>query len=98
MDNSQADVKKLSFEDALKELQVIAEKLEKGDSPLQEAVNLYERGNVLKIHCEKLLKDAELKFEQLNKQTPKTPKQASLIDSPIEDSDSGDSSIEDSES
>ncbi len=91
MDNSQADVKKLSFEDALKELQVIAEKLEKGDSPLQEAVNLYERGNVLKIHCEKLLKDAELKFEQLNKQELKqTPKQASLIDSdsPSEDSES----------
>ncbi len=64
-DNRQQDVQNLSFEAALKELQTIAEKLEKGDSPLQQAITLYERGEKLQKHCEKLLKEAELKFEQV---------------------------------
>ncbi len=63
--SEQKNIAELSFEDALKELQEIAEKLEKGDSPLQEAMGFYERGDALKKHCEKLLSQAELKFEQV---------------------------------
>ncbi len=63
------DIANLSFEIALKQLQEIAEKLEKGDSPLQEAIGFYERGDLLKQRCEKLLKEAELKFEQVGETT-----------------------------
>ena len=38
----------LSFEDALKELETIVEKLERGEVSLDDAVAAYERGAVLK--------------------------------------------------
>ena len=64
-DDNQQEIQNLTFEAALQELQNIAEKLEKGDSPLQQAITLYERGEKLQKHCEKLLKEAALKFEQV---------------------------------
>ncbi len=64
-DDNQQEIQNLTFEAALQELQNIAAQLEKGDSPLQQAISLYERGEKLQKHCEKLLKEAELKFEQV---------------------------------
>ena len=59
------DVSKLSFEDALKELESIVDKLERGDVPLEKSIEIYERGAALKSHCEQKLKSAELKVEQI---------------------------------
>ncbi len=58
-------VKEMSFEDALRELETIVEKLERGDAPLEDSINIYERGAVLKAHCEAKLKDAQLKVEKI---------------------------------
>ncbi len=58
-------IETLSFEIALKELEQIAQKLEKGDSPLAEAIDYYERGGALQVHCEKLLQEAELRFDKV---------------------------------
>ncbi len=55
----------LSFEDALKELEVIVRKLEEGRVPLEEAVKDYERGAVLKEQCDRLLKNARLKIQEI---------------------------------
>ena len=60
-----APVDKLSFEDALKELEEIVAKLERGDVELEESIAIYERGAALKAHCEARLKSAELKVEQI---------------------------------
>lgn len=59
------DVKDMSFERALKELESIATRLERGDVELEESIAIYERGEVLKAHCDQLLKRAEAKVEKL---------------------------------
>lgn len=55
----------MSFEDAMRELEVIVRKLEEGKTSLEEAITSYERGAALKAHCEKKLKDARLRVEQI---------------------------------
>ena len=60
-----ADIKELSFERALKELESIVGRLERGDVELEESINIYERGEALKEHCDRLLKQAEAKVEKL---------------------------------
>lgn len=59
------DVKTMSFEDALAELEGIVNDLERGDVPLEKSISIYERGAALKNHCEAQLKAAELKVEQI---------------------------------
>lgn len=59
------DIAQLPFEKALLELEQIVQKLERGDVPLEESIAIYERGEVLKAHCEKLLKAAEMKVEKI---------------------------------
>jgi exodeoxyribonuclease VII small subunit len=56
---------KMSFEEALVELEVIVKKLEQGDVDLEQSITIYERGAALKSHCEARLKAAELKVEQI---------------------------------
>ena len=45
----------MSFEKALKELESIVGRLERGDVELEESINIYERGEALKEHCDRLL-------------------------------------------
>jgi exodeoxyribonuclease VII small subunit len=58
---------KISFEEALNELERIADKLEKGQLSLEESIKAYERGMELKKICADRLKDAEGKIEVLSK-------------------------------
>lgn len=58
-------VDKMSFEEALAELESIVKKLEAGEAPLEESIAIYERGAALKKHCETKLKSAELKVDQI---------------------------------
>ena len=60
-----ADIKEMSFERALKELESIVARLERGDVELEESIAIYERGEALKAHCETLLKAAEAKVEKI---------------------------------
>ncbi|MEM7750159.1 MAG: exodeoxyribonuclease VII small subunit [Pseudomonadota bacterium] len=60
-----ADIKEFSFERALKELESIVGRLEKGDVELEDSIVIYERGEALRKHCDKLLKQAEAKVEKL---------------------------------
>ena len=59
------DIKAMSFEQALEALERIVDDLEKGDVPLDQSIRIYERGEALKAHCEKLLKAAEDKVEKI---------------------------------
>ena len=60
-----ADVKSMSFEDALRELEQVVGKLERGEVPLDDSIVLYERGAALKKRCEAKLKEAEEKVAKL---------------------------------
>ncbi len=59
------DIKTLSFEQALEALERIVDDLERGDVPLDQSIRIYERGEALKAHCDKLLKAAEDKVEKI---------------------------------
>jgi exodeoxyribonuclease VII small subunit len=61
----QPDLSALSFEDALRELETIVAKLESGDAALDESITLYTRGEALRGHCEKRLKDAQARIEKI---------------------------------
>ena len=58
-------VAELKFEAALAELEVLVQRLERGDVPLAESIAAYERGEALKAHCDRLLKAAEDRVEKI---------------------------------
>lgn len=60
-----AEIAEMSFEQAMQALEAIVEKLESGEAPLEESIALYERGAALKAHCDRKLKDAELRVEKI---------------------------------
>ena len=59
------DIKSMTFEQALEALENIVNDLERGDVPLEQSIRIYERGEALKAHCERLLKSAEDKVEKI---------------------------------
>ncbi|HEY9218165.1 MAG TPA: exodeoxyribonuclease VII small subunit [Phenylobacterium sp.] len=59
------EIETLSFEQALAELEGIVAKLESGQAPLEESIAMYERGALLKAHCEKRLEAARLRVEKI---------------------------------
>jgi len=58
-------VEEMSFEQALAELETIVRALEQGSAPLDESIELYQRGDRLKRHCEARLKAAQMRIEQI---------------------------------
>lgn len=60
-----AGVAALPFETALAELESIVKQLEGGRVPLEDSIVIYERGELLKRHCESLLKRAEARIERI---------------------------------
>ena len=60
-----ADIDALSFEQALAELERIVGQLESGQAPLEQSIELYERGALLKAHCVKRLEAARLRVEKI---------------------------------
>ena len=64
-DTTNTDIKKLTFETAIAELETIVKRLEEGKVPLEESVAIYERGEVLKRRCEELLAQAEARVNKL---------------------------------
>ncbi|WP_336287950.1 exodeoxyribonuclease VII small subunit [Bartonella sp. CB60] len=75
------DITALSFEEALKQLEEIVENLERGDVPLEQSIDIYERGEALKKHCDKLLKAAEAKVEKIQLSEKGSPEGVKLLDS-----------------
>ena len=60
------DIRALSFEDALKQLEELVRQLEKGESRLDDAISAYERGANLKRHCEAKLAEARMKVDKIS--------------------------------
>ena len=57
----------MKFEDALKKLEAIVDKLERGDLPLEASLKAFEEAVKLSRICTKMLDDAEKKIEILMK-------------------------------
>ena len=64
-ENANGDIKAMSFEQALDALESNVNDLERGDVPLEQSIRIYERGEALKAHCDRLLKAAEDKVEKI---------------------------------
>lgn len=64
-ETNNADIKKMPFERAIDELELIVKRLEEGKVPLEESVAIYERGEALKKRCEELLRQAEARVEKI---------------------------------
>ena len=60
-----------SFEEMMKELESIVQKLDNETVSLEESLDLYQRGMKLSSDCDKTLKDAENKVNQLIKEETK---------------------------
>jgi exodeoxyribonuclease VII small subunit len=63
--SANADIKDMSFEQALKELEQIVGRLERGDVELEQSIIIYERGEALREHCDRLLQRAEAKVDKI---------------------------------
>jgi exodeoxyribonuclease VII small subunit len=61
-----ADIAKLSFEDAIGELEKLVRQMEEGKARLEDAIGAYERGALLKRHCETKLREAQAKIERID--------------------------------
>ena len=59
------DLSGLSFEDALRALEEIVRRLESGDAPLEESIDLYARGDALRGHCQARLDAAQARIEKI---------------------------------
>ena len=58
-------IDRLTFDEALADLQRTVAELEAGGQPLERSIALYERGVALHERCANLLAEAELKVQQL---------------------------------
>lgn len=65
---SEKPISEMSFEEAMAGLEQVVGRLERGEVPLEESIALYERGDLLKKHCEAKLKAAEEKVELIRAQ------------------------------
>lgn len=68
------DIAAMSFEEALAELEAIVRELESGSAQLDSAIKSYERGALLKRHCEAKLREAQAKVEKIVVAPDGTPK------------------------
>jgi exodeoxyribonuclease VII small subunit len=66
MSSPKKKLEDFTYEQAFAELDAVVEALESEQRPLDEAIALYERGQVLARHCTALLEKAELKVRQLS--------------------------------
>ncbi len=62
---TETPIAKMSFEQAMKALEEVVGKLERGDVALEDSIKLYERGAELKKRCEAKLKEAEEKVASI---------------------------------
>ena len=73
---TEEDVAKLSYEQALNELEKVVATLESGSAPLEKSIELYTIGALLKDHCQRQLSSAEEKISVLIQKNDNSPIEA----------------------
>lgn len=71
---SETPISEMSFEEAMKALEGVVDRLERGDVPLEDSIALYERGAALKAHCQAKLAAAEEKVAAITLDADGNPK------------------------
>jgi len=66
LEMSQTEIENLSFEEALAQLEEIVRQLESGSGKLDDAISAYEKGALLKRHCEAKLAEAKAKVDKIS--------------------------------
>ncbi len=92
--------KTLSFEEALKQLEVIVSQLESGEAPLDKALSLYEQGIALTRQCQQQLEQAEQRvalLEDNGKKIKRVPFEDGPWDDDLDDEDELDDDEDDEE-
>lgn len=59
------DIPNMTFEDALRALEDVVRRLESGETPLEESIDLYTRGDALRAHCQSRLDAAQARIEAI---------------------------------
>ncbi len=83
--NNLGAIAALPFEEALKELETIVSQLEQGSVNLEQSIQIYERGEALKKHCEALLSQAERKIEKIRLSKDGQPEELENVDAKQEE-------------
>ncbi len=65
MEGTQTQIEAMSFEQALAALEQVVNRLESGDVPLDESIDLYERGEKLRGHCQARLDAAQARIDKI---------------------------------
>ena len=65
MQEAAPEIASLSFEDALRSLEDVVRRLESGEVPLDQSIELYERGEALRAHCQARLDAAQARIEKI---------------------------------
>ena len=65
LDAERQRIAALPFDKALTEFKSVVEKLEAGNLPLEDSIALFEQGVLLQRRCERMLSEAELRFQRL---------------------------------
>lgn len=78
--SSETPISQMSFEDAMKQLEQVVTRLERGDVALEESIKLYERGAALKKRCEDKLKEAEEKVAAITLDAEGNPTGTTPVD------------------
>ena len=78
------ETREITYENAMKRLEEIAEAMNAASVPLDELMDLYEEGMGLASHCEKLLKGYEARLEKVSKQAlmRETPEDVDVFGEP----------------
>jgi exodeoxyribonuclease VII small subunit len=66
--NPETPIEEMSYEQAFAELEEIVNNLEMNQPSLEEAIKIFERGQLLSKHCTSLLGKADLKIRNLTGQ------------------------------
>ncbi|MDB5508954.1 MAG: exodeoxyribonuclease small subunit [Hyphomicrobiales bacterium] len=74
------DIAALPFEQALQQLEEIVSQLETGQVSLEKSIEIYEKGNHLRAHCESQLKSAEARIEKITLSANGQPKGTEPLD------------------
>jgi len=65
MERINKDLSDMTYEEAIKELEAILEKMDRGELPLDETMKNFQRGIELIAHCEKILASYERKITKI---------------------------------
>ena len=82
MDEGQAAIGAMSFEDALRALEQVVRKLEGGEARLDESIALYEQGEKLRAHCQARLDAAQARIEKIVLDSAGQPAGTAPFDAP----------------